>query len=247
MKTTTLKTPLVHPYDDLLQVIANSIEKIPEKSVLAVTSKIVALSEGRVVAKTSDDKSEKHELVKKEAQYYSDPSLSKYDVILTIRDNILAVNAGVDESNVKDAYVLLPKNPFASARKIWQFLRDHYQVKEVGVVITDSISMPLKWGVVGRALAHCGFKALKNRIGDKDLFGRELKMTQMNIAEGVAATAVLEMGEGAESTPLCLIEEIGQIEFQERPPTEQELKDLRIQLEDDVYQPLLSAIDWQSK
>ena len=156
----------------------------------------------------------------------------------------MAVSTNMNESNVSGVYVLLPEDPYASAAKIWQFLREHFNVREVGVVITDSLSLPLKWGTVGRALAHCGFVPVKDMIGQPDLFGRPLKVTKMNIAEGIAAAAVLEMGEAAESTPLCLVEAVKHIEFIDHAPTDLEKKELLITLAEDIYGPIINSPKW---
>jgi dihydrofolate synthase / folylpolyglutamate synthase len=242
MKITPIKTPIVHPNDDLLKIIHTALPKIPEQSVLVITSKVVSLCEGLVI---DIDLVDKKQLVFQEADQYIDHQQSKYGVTLTIRDKVMAVNAGIDESNVDNQYVLLPSDSYQSATEVWNFLREQYQVKDVGVVITDSTSLPLKWGTVGRALSFCGIKALKSLIGKPDIFGREMKMTQMNVAEGLAAAAVLEMGEGAEQTPLCLIEASSHVEFSDSPPSASELKDLQIEIEDDVYGPILQSADWK--
>ena len=72
-------------------------------------------------------------------------------------------------------------------------------------------------------------------------------MSQINIAEALAVAAVLEMGEAAERTPLCLVKNIKKIKFQKRPPTKQELKDLTIEIENDIYGPLLTSVKWEKK
>jgi F420-0:gamma-glutamyl ligase len=165
--------------------------------------------------------------------------------MITIKDQIVAVNAGIDESNSDSTYVLLPKDAYQTAQEIWQFLKKEYRVQEVGVVITDSKTFPLKWGTIGTCLAHCGFNALNDRIGEQDLFGHTMQMTKVNVAEALAVTAVLEMGEVAESQPLCLIESINMVQFNQQPPTAQEIAELSISLEDDAYAPLLTTAAWQ--
>lgn len=244
MLVTPIKTPRCNVHFDLLTTITEAIPTLQERSVLVVTSKVVALWEGAVVSEVRS-RPEKVALIQKESQYYTPNTNSKYGVILTIRDNMLGVNAGVDESNVEDGYVLLPAQPQQSAQKLWEFVREHYGLKEVGVVITDSVSMPLLWGVVGRAIGYCGFKPLFSRIGEKDLYGREITMTQMAITQGIAAAAVLEMGEVAESTPLCVVSDITSISFLDRPPTDEELNALVIDPQDDVFAPLLQNAPWQ--
>jgi F420-0:gamma-glutamyl ligase len=103
----------------------------------------------------------------------------------------------------------------------------------------------MRWGVTGMSLAHSGFGALKNYIGEKDLFGREFKFEKLNIADSLAASAVLVMGEGSEQTPLAIIEDLPQVEFLERNPTNEELKELKINIEDDLYAPLLKSVMWR--
>jgi len=244
MNLTSIKTPLVKPNDNIFQLIKQSIISLPENSVLAITSKIVSYSQNRLIKKVKNSKAEKHALVKKEADLYLNPNLSKYDTMLTIKENILAVNAGIDESNVSDHYLLWPKNLQSTTNKLWSSLHHHYKIKNLGMIITDSKTMPLKWGVTGTCIAHCGFFALNDYRGKKDLFNRKMKMTQVNVAEALAVAAVFQMGETNQSTPLCLISNIPFIKFSSQPPTKKELKSLKINLSDDVYAPLLTSVKW---
>jgi len=209
---------------------------------MVVTSKVVAVSQGRAVAK---DQTDKEALVRQQADRYIDSHQSRYGVTLTIKDHLLAVNAGLDQSNADQNYVLLPSNSYQSARQLWHFLRRQYAVERCGVVISDSTTFPLKWGVIGRALGYCGFVALNDLIGRPDLYHQPMSFTKVNVAEGIAAAAVLEMGEAAEQTPLCLVEDVTHLRFQDRPPTSQELEDLLIEPEDDVFAPVLLAAPWQ--
>lgn len=245
MKITAHQTTLIKKHDDLFEIIAQSITSLPERSVLVVSSKIISTCEGRFVPKVTDTREEKHALVRQEAQLYTEPHSSKYDLMLTVKGNWMFVNAGLDESNADGQYLLWPKNPQQSANDMWQFLREHYGVKEVGVTISDSTSIPLNWGVIGHAIAHCGFEALKSYIGKPDLYGRLLKMEQVNMMQSVTAAAVLEMGEGAERTPLAIVQDIRDIVFQDQPPTQEELANLHIELEDDAFAPILTKADWK--
>ena len=170
---------------------------------------------------------------------------SKYGVMLTIKGNWMFANAGIDESNANGQYLLWPKNPQESAAQIWNFLREKYHLKEVGVTISDSSSLPLNWGVTGHAIAYAGFNPLRNYIGKSDLFGRPLQMEQLNIAQSVTAAAVMEMGEGAEQTPLAIVTDLHDVEFQDHVPTPSELAALKINLEDDIFAPILTKADWK--
>ena len=243
MQVQSIQTELVHVNDDLFSVLSKALKtNIPERSVVVVTSKIIALCEGRVVNKNG---SNKHDLVRQEAEWYTEPSRSKYDVMLAIKQNQLFVNAGIDESNADGQFVLWPKNPQQSANKIWSWLRETFSLSEIGVIVSDSKTTPLYWGVTGAAIAHCGFQTLSSKIGQSDLFGVPLKMTQVNVAQALAAAAVYEMGEASERTPLALVTDIRDITFQDQPPTTQELQNLRINLEEDVYEPILMSAPWK--
>jgi putative folate metabolism gamma-glutamate ligase len=245
MKVTAFKTKLAVAGDDICQIIADSISELPERSVVVIASKLFSTCEGRFVPKTTDDKNEKHNLVRQEADLYTEPHSSKYNLMLAIKDNWMFVNAGIDESNANDQYLLWPADRQASINKVWQFVREHYGVKEVGVTMSDSSSIPLNWGVVGHAIAYCGFEPLKSYIGKPDLFGRLMKMEQVNVMQSVTTAAVLEMGEGAEQTPLGVVCEIKDIVFQNHPPTAEELDALKIEIEDDAYAPILSKAGWK--
>lgn len=245
MQMTAYKTRLVKPGDDLEEVIAESIPSLPERSLVIVVSKIVSTCENRFVPKVSGTRQEKHDLVRQEAELYIEPSESKYDVMFTIKRNWVFANAGIDESNADGSYILWPKDPQASAERIWNFLRQHYGVKEVGVTISDSRSTPLNWGVVGHAIAYCGFNPLRSYIGQPDLFGRPLKMEQVNMAQSITALASVEMGEGNEQTPLGVVSQIKDIEFQDHPPTAEELAAQHISIEADIFAPLLTKVGWK--
>ncbi len=242
MRVQALQTPLVNIGDDIWDVLADSLLMVPEKSVVVVTSKILSLSESRVVPVGEIDK---HELIRKEAEWYTEPHSSKYDLMMTIKRHQLFINAGIDESNANGHFVLWPDNPQQWANEIWAWLRESYGLREVGVIVSDSKTSPLYWGVTGAAIAHCGFKALASKFDHPDLFNRPLKMTQVNVAQALAAAAVYEMGEANERTPLAIIEDIRDISFQLQPPSAEELESLVIEMEDDAFAPILSKAEWK--
>src|SRR5262249_11461727 len=159
-------------------------------------------------------------------------------------NNMLVPTAGIDESNADGNYILWPKNPQKSANAIREYLSNQYQLRDIGVVITDSKTTPLRWGVTGIALAHSGFLALNNYIGVPDIFGRKLEHTKVNVADSLAAAAAFVMGEGAEQMPMAILSDLPQVVFQQRNPTEQELQELHIHMEDDLYAPFLNAVSW---
>ena len=126
-------------------------------------------------------------------------------------------------------------------------MRKHYSVKKIGGIITDSNILPLKWRAVGTAISHCGFKALYNYRSKKDIFGRKLSFSQINIADALAASAVLEMGEAGGKRPFCIIEKVSKIRFQNRIPSQRELKNFLVDIKDDPFPQILEGADWRKR
>lgn len=243
MKITPIKTHKITTKDkDLLKILDTYLpKKLLQGSVVAVTSKIVAICEGQTASLSEN----KNNLIKKESELYLSPQENRYGVSLTIAKNILSANAGIDESNANGCYVLWPKNPQKSANSIRSYLKNRYGARNIGVVITDSKTVPLRWGVTGVALAFSGFKPLKNYIGTKDLFGRKFEFEKLHIADSLATAACVVMGEGAEQTPISIIEDVSFVNFVDRNPTKKELDQLKISIQDDLYAPLLKSAKWK--
>ncbi|MFH1462463.1 MAG: coenzyme F420-0:L-glutamate ligase [bacterium] len=241
----TVKTRVFNPpKDNLNSFIKEALSKVKlkEKSVIVITSKIVSIGEGRCVK--IDSVQDKDELIKEEADYYIPRSLSPGGrAVITIKNNILIPTAGIDESNAKDHYILWPKNPYQSARRIYNLIKKEFNLKNFGVIISDSHCVPLRWGVMGVALSYYGFLPLKDYCQTKDIFGRLLKMTKVNIVDALCSAAVLMMGEGKEQTPIALIEDVDFIEFKKPDPRAK--NPLLISPEEDIYAPLLKGAKWQ--
>jgi coenzyme F420-0:L-glutamate ligase len=226
-----LKTRLFQPKEKLLPFIDKYLPKIKEGSVVVVTSKIVALSEGRFVDKT--DEETKAKIIQQESEFVLQ---TKY-VCLTIKDGIVMANAGVDESNANGKIILLPKDSFESAKKIRSHLRKKHGIANLGVILTDSRTIPLRSGITGVALGYAGFKGLKSYLNKSDIFGRPFHFSRDDMADSLATSAVLCMGEGNERCPLALITD-APIEFCNRVNK----NELRIDIEDDIYGPMFEAV-----
>lgn len=237
MKVKAIKVRKFLPPKDNLWELLSSIKSIKENSVVAITSKVIAISEGRCVPFKNRDKDT---LATKEADWYLPRKFTPYGLIIhTIKNNMFVASAGIDESNGNGFYILWPKDPNASAKKIWNFLRKKFKVKNLGVVITDSHLVPFRKGVIGICIGYFGFKPLKDYIGKEDLFGREFKMETSNLPDSLATAAVLEMGEGAEQTPLAIITDVPYLEFTST------FFDFSISPKEDIFSPLFSSVNWQ--
>lgn len=244
MQVITVKTPKITPEDrDILAVLDAALPSLAEGDIVAVTSKIVSICEGSVIPVGTIDK---ETLIEQEAERYLPADFSQYHYRFAVKHHTLAGSAGVDESNGSGHFVLWPRDPQGAADMIWEHVRNRYGLTNVGVVITDSTSQPMRRGAIGIALAHSGFVSLRRYVGQPDLFGRPFVAEHANVSGGLAATAVFAMGEGSEQTPLCVISDAPNIEFQQRPPSPEELENIRLTLESDVYAPFFTSAPWRS-
>lgn len=243
MKVTSIKTHKITNNDrDLFQILNKYLKDLKENSVLVVTSKIISITQGRIVKIGEVDKLE---LIKKESQSFLPATQNKYNVSLAIVHKNLSASAGIDESNGNGYYILWPDNPYKVAADIRDYLKKRFHIKNIGVIITDSRTTPLRWGVTGVGIAFSGFEPLNSLIGKKDIFGKKLRMTKVSILDGLAAAAAVVMGEGSEQTPLAIIEDIPFVEFKKQNPTHSEIEELQIEPEDDLYAEFFKGIKWQ--
>lgn len=231
MKIQAIKTRIFKPKENLLKFIDNHLPAIEEKTILIVTSKIVALSQGRVVKKI--DESTKLKIIKRESEFV----LSTKLVYLTIKDSLIMANAGVDESNGNGQIIMLPKDSFKAAAKIRNYFKKKYRLKNLGVIITDSRTAPLRAGITGAALGYAGFKGLKDYRQRLDIFGRPFKYSRVDVADSLAAAAVLLMGEGDERQPLAIISH-APVEYVDKT----DKNELKIDIKEDMYGPIFKAI-----
>lgn len=231
MKVHALKTRIFKEGEDLASFILEHIPALKENSVLVVTSKIVALAEKRTAP--LDIPGGKEALVKAESEL----AIETQYAWLTVKDGVVMASAGIDESNADGKYILLPRDSFVAAEQIRSELQKSYSVKNLGILITDSRTMPLRAGITGMVVGYAGIKGIRDYRNTEDLFGRVLKYSRTNVADSLAAAAVLEMGEGTEQCPLAVIEEAS-VEFCD----EVDRKELLIPLEDDMYCPFFENL-----
>ncbi|MBI2018476.1 coenzyme F420-0:L-glutamate ligase [Candidatus Daviesbacteria bacterium] len=233
------------PKDDLWGLLSDNIKSLKENSVVAVTSKIVSIGEGRCIPIA--DFPDKDKLVAEEADKYLPRAAAPHGFVMhTIKNGMMVASAGIDESNGANFYILWPKDPQKSAQRIWEFLKEKFKVKNLGVIITDSRLVPLKRGVLGIAIGYFGFKPLRDYRGKIDIFGREFKMETSNLPDSLATAAVLEMGEGNEQTPIGIITDTPYLEFTNTLPGEKVGNfSFKIPEKEDMFHPLIAAVKWK--
>jgi coenzyme F420-0:L-glutamate ligase/coenzyme F420-1:gamma-L-glutamate ligase len=217
--------PLVRPGDDLASILIEGIEASGhaprDRDVLVVTQKIVSKAEGRY--RRLDEVTPTPRAREIASQTHKDPRLVEVilsesaEVIRCKRDVIIVehrlgfvmANAGVDQSNIEHAngaerVLLLPADPDGTCLELKQRLDAHFGVG-FGVIINDSFGRAWRNGVVGVALGAAGLPSLVDMVGEADLFGRPLRVTQIGLADEIAAAASLVMGQAAERQPAVLV------------------------------------------
>jgi len=221
MRLYAVKTRIIKAGDNLVDVILESLKEqnllLEDYDVLAITSKIIAYAEGRLVKLSDINPSDE---AKKLAQEFSlQPEFAELilqeadkvyggveKAILTIKNGTLNANAGIDNKNAPKDYVVLWPNNAQKSKQIKDEIK-HKTGKEVAVLVVDSGLTPLRMGTTGLALAVAGFKPVKDRRGEKDIYGKPLIITRHAVADDLASAAHLLMGEAAEKTPVVLIKD----------------------------------------
>ena len=214
--------PLIKKGDNLAKLICNAAEKqnspIQKKDVVVITHVAVSKAEGNVVNLDGVSPSERAKEVAK--QTGKDPELVEVvlretkeivrlgpnSIITETKNGIVCANAGVDRSNVEGErnVVLLPKNPDVSAQKIRQEIKKLAGC-DVAVVVSDTHGRPFRMGEINVAIGIAGIKPIRDRRGEKDLFGYVLRIKQTSVADELASAAELVIGQANEGIPVAII------------------------------------------
>ena len=219
--------PMVEPGDNLADLIEQSLGQnglsLKDGDILCLAQKIVSKAENCYVDLNTIIPSEEAIALGKEV----DKDARKVQLILDesvdvvrSRPGVLIVehklgfvhaNAGIDQSNIaldgvsqEELCLLLPKDPDASAHALKTALEDRCRCR-LGVIINDSVGRAWRMGTVGLAIGVAGLTALEDYIGESDIYGAELKVTQVAAADELAAGASIVMGQTTERVPLVLI------------------------------------------
>jgi len=217
--------PLVQPGDDLGALLLAALQgnglQLADGDVLVLAQKIVSKAEDRYVRLADVEPSV--EAVQLAQQADKDPRLVELILrestqVVRVRPGVIIVehrlgyvhaNAGIDKSNIPyreddPQVLLLPEDPDASAEELKRVL-EAASGAELAVIINDSAGRAWRNGTVGFALGTAGIEPLNNQIGELDLFGRELEVTEVAVVDELAAAASFLMGQAAESCPVVLI------------------------------------------
>jgi coenzyme F420-0:L-glutamate ligase/coenzyme F420-1:gamma-L-glutamate ligase len=212
--------PLIREGDNLSEIISVALREagiaLVNGDVLVIAQKIVSKAEGRhahLSAFTpSADAYRLASIVRKDARHV-EAILSESTEVIRASEGVLIVahrlgfvmaNAGIDQSNVgvdAEAILLLPRDPDATCARLRAELGVRHKV-DLAVIINDSFGRPWRNGVVGVAIGAAGIPALQSLVGTPDLHGRALRITEVALADELAAAASLVMGQSAEGLPV---------------------------------------------
>ncbi|MDP7041877.1 MAG: coenzyme F420-0:L-glutamate ligase, partial [Gammaproteobacteria bacterium] len=187
--------------------------------VIVIAQKLVSKAEGRVVSLQTVEPGDEAQRLAAETE--KEPEvvqliLDQSRRILRHRPGVLIAehklgfvlaNAGIDRSNVDadpDKVLLLPEDPDRSAVLLREAINSKLNVR-IGIVIADSVGRAWRMGTTGMALGCAGVEALLNLRGHKDMFGRELQVSEHAVADSIASAAELLLGEADEAMPVVVV------------------------------------------
>ncbi|MGY5874640.1 MAG: coenzyme F420-0:L-glutamate ligase [Candidatus Thorarchaeota archaeon] len=215
-----IKTRIITAEDDIVEVLLDRLQQnghhLQDGDILGIAETPLGTTEGQVVklsdvqvSKHARDLAEKYTLIPEVAQLVIDEADEILGgiphVLLTIKNNTLMANAGVDKSNIPPGHAsLLPKDARGSAARIRREVHQRLN-KKIGVIVIDSRTQPLRLGNIGMALGVAGFRPVADDRGRTDLFGNEMRITRRAIADNLSSACTAVMGESDESIPAALI------------------------------------------
>ena len=217
--------PLVEPGDDITLQISSSLEQadlcLADGDVLVLAQKIISKAENRYRYLNTIDASD--EAIQLAAEIDKDPRLvelilSESKEVVRQRPGVVVVehrlgyvhaNAGIDKSNISSdednpRVLLLPVDSDASASQLRTAIKQQTG-RDIYIIINDSTGRAWRNGTVGMAIGTAGFAALENLIGSEDLFKRPMEVTEVAVADELAAAASFMMGQAAEGSPVVHI------------------------------------------
>ncbi|MDR0459884.1 MAG: coenzyme F420-0:L-glutamate ligase [Nitrososphaerota archaeon] len=214
--------PLSREGDNIGQLIVNTTKthgiQLQERDIIVVTHVFVSKAEGNIVNLDTVEPSKRAFEIAKQTN--KDPALVEVilreakdivkvgpnSIITETKSGTISANSGVDRSNVSGErnVVLLPKDPSRSAQNIRIEIKRLTGIN-VAVIVSDTHGRPFRIGEINVAIGAAGIKPIRDRRGEKDLFGYTLQIKQTAIADELASAAELVMGQANEGIPAAII------------------------------------------
>lgn len=214
--------PIIKPSDNIGKLIVNAAKKqktpLQDRDIIVVTHVAVSKAEGNIINLDEVTPSERAKEIAQKTN--KDPAMvevilqetkdiiriGQNSIITETKSGVICANAGVDRSNVSgDRNVVpLPKNPNASAQNIRREIKRLIGAN-VAVIVSDTHGRPFRMGEINMAVGVAGIKPIRDRRGEKDLFGYVLRIKQTAIADELSSAAELVIGQANEGIPAAII------------------------------------------
>jgi len=214
--------PLIQKGDNLGKLIVDATNNqgtpLQDKDVVVVTHVAVSKAEGNIINLDQVKPSERALEISRKTN--KDPALievilqeakdivriGQNSIITETKSGIISANAGIDRSNIlgERNVAPLPKNPDKSAQNIRETIKQ-LTGATVAVIVSDTHGRPFRMGEINVAIGVAGIKPIRDRRGEKDLFGYVLRIKQTAIADELASAAELVIGQASEGIPAALI------------------------------------------
>lgn len=241
--------PLVKSGDDISKIIKeailNSDYDLCDGDIILIAETLISKAEGNIIKLDdivpSDKAVEVAEICKKDPKLVEVILQNSTEIVevgpnfivTETKQGFVCANAAIDESNVEDGLATpVPENPDQSAREIREFLESEFE-KDLAVIITDTQGRAFRVGAIGTAIGCSGINPLWVRVGEKDLYGRELETTEIATADELASAASLIMGQADEGLPAVIIS--GFSAFNHLRKTDSDIRPLLRPKEFDVF------------
>ena len=241
--------PLVKSGDDISKIIKDAILKsdyeLRDGDIILIAETLISKAEGNIIKLDdivpSDKAVEIAEICKKDPKLVELILQNSTEIVevgpnfivTETKQGFVCANAAIDESNVEDGLATpVPENPDKSASEIREFLESEFE-KDLAVIITDTQGRAFRIGAIGTAIGCSGINPLWVRVGEKDLYGRELETTEIATADELASAASLIMGQADEGLPAVIIS--GFSAFNHLRKTDSDIRPLLRPKEFDVF------------
>lgn len=241
--------PIVDNSSDISQIIKDAIIKqgcgLKHGDIILIAETLISKAEDNFIV--LDDLTPSEEAIEIAQKSKKDPKvvqaildesreivrLGPKFIITETKHGFVCANAGIDESNVGDGLATpMPADADRSAFQIREFLEKEFG-EEIAVIITDTQGRAFRFGAIGTAIGCSGITPLWTRVGEKDLYNRELETTEIATADELSAAASLVMGQADEGLPVVLIR--GFNSFDELRDTDSDISPLLMPKEFDVF------------
>ncbi len=213
--------PIVDESSDISQIIKDAILKqecgLHHGDIILIAETLISKAENNFIkldeltpSEEAIELAEKSKKDPKLVQAILDESVEVVRVgpkfiITETKHGFVCANAGIDESNVGEGLATpMPVDADKSALQIREFLEDEFG-EEIAVIITDTQGRAFRFGAIGTAIGCSGITPIWRRVGEKDLYGRELETTEIATADELSSAASLIMGQADEGLPVVLI------------------------------------------